>query len=333
MVILKKATVPPESKDTKHILATGAVMKDIIGQAHQVARSDLSIIIQGETGTGKSCIARAIHTKSKRSKGPFVTIDIGAIPETLVESELFGYERGAFTGAERKKSGFFELADKGTLFIDELQNISAYVQSKLLAAVEEKRIYPLGSSLPMKIDVRIIGATNADMKTMILENRFREDLFYRLAEFIISLPPLRDRKEDIAVLANKFINEAAENVNKQVVGLSEDALKLLMQHSWPGNIRELKNVIRRAMLNAAGRTINSGDIYFLVPEKRSSEPEKMHVNSAPRLPSLNLADLEKCAIKQALEFTSGNKTKAATLLRIDYSTLLRKLKNYNISNR
>ncbi|MGE5893565.1 MAG: sigma-54-dependent transcriptional regulator [bacterium] len=315
----------------EYILGASPVMKDIIRQVYQVAGSDFSLIIQGETGTGKSFLARAIHNLGRRAKGPFITVDIGAIPEALVESELFGYEKGAFTGAERRKKGFFEIADKGTLLIDEVQNMSPYVQSKLLAAVEEKRIYPLGSSLPATVDVRIIGASNSDIKTMVLEKKFREDLFYRLGEFIISLPPLRQRKEDIPDLAEKFYKEAAENLNKQVLGLSDDVLKLLKQHSWPGNIRELKNVIRRAALLAGDTTVHSRDIRFFVPERRLAESAEQPTTPGMRLPSLNLVGVEKYAIQQALESTSGNKTRAAVLLQIDYSTLLRKIKQYGIS--
>lgn len=318
----------------KYTIAQSTAMEDAIRQVHQVAGSDFSLIIQGETGTGKSFIARFIHNLSKRSQGPFISVDIGAIPETLIESELFGYEKGAFTGAERRKKGFFEIADGGTLLIDELQNMSPYVQSKLLSAVEERRIYPLGSASPVSVDLRLIGATNADIGKLVQDQKFREDLFYRLGEYIISLPPLRERKEDVLALAKKFFKEAVEDLDKQVAGISEGAEKLLEQHSWPGNVRELKNVIRRAVLLTNDTHITPDHIRFLIQESGQAAPANQEGSAgAGSLPSLNLVDLEIFAIREALASTDGNKAKAASLLRIDYSTLLRKIKQYRISQR
>ncbi len=319
----------------EYLLGKSESMKKVIQQIHEISQSNFSLILQGETGTGKSFIARYIHHLSLRTEGPFVTVDIGSIPETLVESELFGYEKGAFTGASKKKKGFFETADGGTILIDELQNLSPYVQGKLLMAVEEKTITPLGCTNPLKTDVRIIGATNKDIITSVKEEKsFREDLFYRLSEFMIYLPPLRERLEDIPFLAEKFIREAAEDLNKEVHTISEDVLSHLKNYSWPGNIRELKNVIRRAVLLAKEKVIGTDHIDFLIKDKNKSFQESRSISisdDTDNLPSLNLIELEKIAIKKALEKTSGNKTKAASLLNISYVTLYRKIKqNYNM---
>ena len=310
------------------LLGKSGAIKKVIQQIHRISQSDFSLILQGDTGTGKSFIARAVHNLSKRAKGPFITIDIGAIPETLVESELFGYEKGAFTGAEKQKKGFFEIANGGTILIDELQNLSPYVQSKLLAVVEEKSITPLGSSRPVKIDVRIIGATNKDiLKSVKEEKTFREDLFYRLSEFIINLPPLNKRTDDISFLAEKFFMEAAEDLNKHIYAISPASLAILKNYSWPGNIRELKNVIRRAVLLSEKETIEPEHIEFLI---RDSEQKSKDGLPYDELQGLSLTEAEKTAIRNVMNITKGNKSKAASILQIDYTTLLRKLKQYGI---
>ncbi|MCX7794334.1 MAG: sigma-54 dependent transcriptional regulator [Thermodesulfovibrionales bacterium] len=311
------------------MLGRSDAMKRVIEQIKQVAWTDFSVILQGETGSGKSFIARAIHNQSRRASEPFITVDLGVIPETLVESELFGHERGAFTGAEKKKAGLFEIANKGTIFIDDLENISPYVQSKLLRVVEEKRFFPLGSTKAVETDVRIIAATNKDIKSLVAEKKFREDLFFRLGEFIIDIPPLRARIEDIGFLARRFATEAAEELNKQIRNISEDALRILEQYPWPGNVRELKNVIRRAVLICEEDIIEKRHIEFLI------EPEREKKESIPLMPLKELSaiavrDVEKRAIEQALKVSGGNKTKAASILQIDYKTLLTKIKEYGL---
>lgn len=309
-------------------LGKGQAMKRIIRQIHQVAASDFSIIIQGETGTGKSFIASAIHSLSKRAERPFVTVDMGSIPETLVESELFGHERGAFTGAERKKKGYFEAANEGTILIDELQNMSPYVQSKLLTVVEEKKIYPLGSTRPMEIDVRIIAATNSDIKQSVRDKKFREDLFFRLGDFIITLPPLRERVEDIPFLAQKFLRDAASELNKHPMELSPEAVSLLVKNPWSGNVRELKNVMRRAVLLSDGDVIGPEHINFLIEDVSE---DKVALLPLKEVASKAIRSAEKQAIKQALCLTAGNKSKAASVLQVDYKTLLTKIKHYGIN--
>ncbi len=300
-------------------------MRTIIEQVRQVAPSDFSILLQGETGTGKSFIARTIHNFSKRPDGPFITVDIGAIPENLTESELFGYEKGAFTGAEKKKKGFFEIANNGTILIDELQNASPYVQSKLLRIAEEKRLYPLGSTNHVELDIRIISASNADILQAVKDKKIREDLFFRLGEFIINLPPLRERQEDIPFLALRFFREATEELNKNMREIPEETMEFLLRYPWPGNVRELKNVVRRAVLLTQEDVIRPGHVNL---DLFSHNAQK------DNFPSLLLQevtmDAERRAIRQALDLTEGNRTKAAHILQVSHRSLLRKMKEYSI---
>ncbi len=311
------------------MMGRSEAIKKVIEQIQRIAWSDLSVMIQGETGTGKTLVASIIHNLSNRSRGPFVKVDIGAIPETLVESELFGYEKGAFTGAAKRKKGLFESAHGGTIFIDELENMSTYVQSKLLHVVEEKRIYPLGATRPVEVDVRIIAATNEDIKRNVKEKRLREDLFFRLSEFIITLPPLRERIEDIPFLAQRFLMEAGEELNKQVRGISKEAMDRLMRYPWPGNVRELRNIVRKAVLLADGEVIRPESIEFLFGDSQDD------VIDSPLMPLKELSTIaakkaEKRAIKKALEMTKGNKSRAAAILQIDYKTLLTKIKEFGL---
>lgn len=298
-------------------------IRGVIEQIHQVAQCDFSVIIQGETGTGKSTLASVIHNLSARRKGPFVSVDMGAIPDTLVESELFGHEKGAFTGAERKKQGYFESANQGTILIDELQNIPLHAQARLLKAVDEKKIHSLGGSSSTDIDVRFIGATNIDIKESVREKRFREDLFFRLGEVIISVPPLRERVDDIPFFAQKFLHLACTELNRPMPRISEETVEILRRHAWPGNVRELKNVIRRAALFSNEETIAPAHIDFLIQHADSQQ-----LPAFAQFPFVTIRDAEKAAIGQALGITSGNKSKAAALLQIDYKTLLKKIKQY-----
>lgn len=308
-------------------LGSGNAIKKVIEQIKQVAQSDFSIIIQGETGTGKTFVANVIHNLSKRSNKPFIKVDLSAIPETLVESELFGYEKGAFTGASVNKNGFFKIADGGTLLIDELENLSPMVQSKLLSVIETMEIYPLGSKKSIKVDVRIIAATNSDIKNCVIEKKFRDDLFYRLGEFIITLPPLRERLEDIQVFARKFIIDACSELNKNVQDIDEETIDILKRHAWPGNLRELKNVLRRAVLFSDSGMIKANHIKFLI-EERNDEDDKDLLSVMPLKDAVS--NLEKRLITKTLELYGWNKTKASTALQIDHKTLNAKIKEYNI---
>ena len=299
-------------------------MKKVIEQIRQVASTDFSIIMQGETGTGKTTVSRMIHNMSKRSRNPFVSVDVGSMPETLVESELFGHEKGAFTGADQKKKGFFEVAAGGTILIDDLQNVPLHTQSKLLRTVEDRKIFPIGTVMPVEIDVRIIVATNIDARKAMQENKLKSDLFFRLSEFIIDIPPLRERVDDIPYLSRNFMLEVAAELNKPMREISGEAIGRLKRYAWPGNVRELKNVMRRAVLIAESDVITAAHLEFLIGGGYGS---KIYSPLLQReLPTLNLRELEQIAIKRALELTSGNKTEAASFLQIDYSTLHRKLK-------
>ena len=308
------------------LFGKGKAMRSVAQQVRQVAPSDFSIILQGDTGTGKSFIARTIHDFSKRADGPFVKVDMGALPENLVESELFGYEKGAFTGADKKRKGFFEVSHKGTILIDELQNATPYVQSRLLRIAEEKRLFPLGETNPVEVDTRIISASNVDLGQAMKEKRIREDLYYRLAEFTIELPPLRERAEDIPFLVHKFFREATDELGKSMREIKDSAIDLLAGYTWPGNIRELKNVIRRAVLLCPGDTVKPEHIGL----SSTFAAETNGVLSSFRLRQVT-TDAEKNAIRQALDFTKGNRTKAAHLLEISHSSLLRKMSEYSIN--
>jgi DNA-binding NtrC family response regulator len=323
---LEKAGVDAAlNSSLENMFGRSAAMKKVIDQIRQVAQTEFSLIIQGETGTGKSVVAESIKNMSKRSEKPFLCVDIGLIPDHLVESELFGYRKGAFTGAEKDKIGYLETADTGTIFIDELENMSLHVQGKLLTFMERKKIYPLGGTSPVDLDIRIIAATNANMRESVVRKEFREDLFYRIGEFMITIPPLRERTEDILFFAEKFIFESSAELNKLVRGITVEAADLLTAHSWPGNLRELKNVIRRAALLTTGNVIDRDCIQFLIAEERQGR----QLASFTTLRE-SVKELEKKMIREALEKTGGNKAKAAELLDVSYTSLFSKIKDYDI---
>lgn len=309
----------------ENIFGKSKAIKPLIGQIKQVAPTDFSVIIQGETGTGKSVLAETIKNLSTRSAKPFVSMDIGLVPDQLVESELFGYRKGAFTGAERDKTGYLETAHQGTIFIDELENMSPHVQAKLLSFMEKKNIYPLGSTSPVELDVRIIAASNKDIRESVLKKEFRQDLFYRLGELVVTMPPLRERVEDIPFFAGKFMFEACSELNKQIREFSEKALELLSGYNWPGNLRELKNLVRKAVLFSDGDIISGDCIESLFGAQCG---EKCSSHSSPLKNAIK--ELEKKMIREAIEKTGGNKSKTAELLDVSYPKLLAKLKEYDI---
>ena len=306
------------------LLGSSSGMKKVIEQIRQVAFTDFSIIIQGETGTGKTTVARMLHNMSKRSLNPFVSVDVGNMPEALIESELFGHEKGSYTGAIDKQKGFFEVAAGGTILIDDFQNVPLYTQSKLLRTVEDKKIFPIGARQPVEIDVRIIVATNVDARKAMQEDKLKSDLFFRLCEFTIDIPPLRERIDDIPYLSRNFMLEVAAELNKPMREISGAAIDHLKRYGWPGNVRELKNVIRRAVLIAESDVITEAHLEFLIG---GGYGKKIYSSLLQRkLPTLKLKELEQIAIEEALEVTFGNKTEAASLLQIDCSTLHRKIK-------
>jgi len=302
-------------------------------QVAQVAGSPLTALIQGETGTGKELVARAIHHASLRRRKPFVAVDCGAIPETLIESELFGHEKGAFTGADQRKPGHFQLADGGSLLLDEIVNLPLVTQAKLLRALQERVVLPLGGRRAVPVDVRIIATSNLPLDQEMRAGRFRQDLYYRLNEFTITLPPLRERTEDVLYLANRFMAEGSLEFRRPIRGISEAASLILLRYHWPGNVRQLRSLIRQAVL--LGRDgIQPEQLLGLCGETASAAPTVTDADLvAPGLKAIAAAaaaDAERRAIRQALQASKGNKSAAARVLRIDYKTLQLKSKRYGI---
>lgn len=298
-------------------------IKKILAQIEKIAVSDFTVLIQGETGTGKTYLARALHNLSRRKAGPFVKVSIGSLQNSVIESELFGHEKGAFTGADKTRKGYFEMADKGTLFIDDLDNISIDIQGKLLSILDDKQVFHVGHTQPVPLDIRIAGATNADLLKYVREGTFRKDLFFRLSEASIHIPPLRERPDDIVFFAKKFLFEACTELNLPLRGLSEDAVPALTGHAWPGNLRELKNIIRKASLFCTDDLISAEDVRSLFG--LSFEPDFMEQGEP-----ISIAEAEKIAIKRALLHCKGKKSKAASILGIDHKTLVKKMRDYGI---
>jgi len=318
------------------LVGPSEAIQKVVHQIQQVAASKFTVLIQGETGTGKELVARAIHQHSDRGDKTFVPLDCGAIPETLLESELFGYEKGAFSGAHRRKEGHFQIADGGTLFLDEIGNLPFTAQGKLLRVIQERQVQLLGSSSTTPVDARLVAATNDYLDTQVEAGRFRQDLYYRLAEFTILLPPLRHRRDDILPLARRFQEEASLELGRRVCGISKQAGELLVQYGWPGNVRELRNVIRQAVLKTAHPTIQTEDVRHLLTKHRSVKSSAVASIPVPLGLSLKeisktaISEAEKQAIVEALKTTLGNKSKAARLLKVDYKTLHVKMKQYGV---
>jgi len=302
---------------------------------HRVAKSDFSVIIIGETGTGKELVARAVHGDSPRAAAPFMAVDCGAIPENLLESELFGHEKGSFTGADRQKLGKFELAHGGTLFMDEIGNMPAGSQAKFLRVIQDRKLYRVGGTKPVNVDIRLIVATNQDLQEMAHGGIFRKDLYYRLNEFTIRIPALRERKEDIPYLAKRFLDLANIELKKLVTGFSDEAVEALMSYNWPGNVRQLRSVIRRATLVARDE-ITGKDLNI----KRVSVPGMAFSPKVQGMPWKNASlseivqqsvlAVEKEVLTEVLKFTGGNKARAARLLQVDYKTMHTKTKKFGI---
>ena len=299
-------------------------MDKVVRLAEQVAPTDAGILITGESGTGKEVIARLIHAKSKRAAARFVAVNCAAIPENLLESELFGYERGAFTGAVARRIGRFEEAAGGTLLLDEISEMDTRLQAKLLRAIQEKEIDRLGGQKPVKVDVRIIATTNRDLKAQVREGTFREDLFFRLNVLNIALPPLRERPGDIPVLAEHFIRKFAEDNGLPFRPLTEAAKQALARHTWPGNVRELENTLHRAVLLARGDTIDLDAISLMDDVLGENEPAPAAVSLVGR----TVADVERDLIIDTLKHCVGNRTHAANILGISIRTLRNKLRQY-----
>ncbi|MBZ5520656.1 MAG: sigma-54 dependent transcriptional regulator [Acidobacteriia bacterium] len=325
-----------ELETLRDVFGPSEAMAQQVAAVNRVARSNFSVVIVGETGSGKELVARAIHQASDRAGGPFVPLDCGAIPETLIESELFGHEKGSFTGAHALQVGKFEAAQGGTLFLDEVSNLPQGSQGKLLRVLQERIFYRIGSTRPIHADVRVLTATNQDLLNLTATSAFRADLYFRLSEFVIPVAPLRERKTDILYLAQRFLNMTNQELRKNVQGFSPGAMSQLLEYQWPGNIRELRSVIRRAVL-LADEQITEKELDM--PGTRRKAPvsvrtvevtlERYPLREAVRR---NTILLERDLITRALHEAGGNKAKAARLLEIDYKTIHLKVREYGIVN-
>ncbi|MCD6080015.1 MAG: sigma-54-dependent Fis family transcriptional regulator [Candidatus Omnitrophica bacterium] len=314
------------------MVGKSSAMLEVYSLIKKVAGTDFNVLITGESGSGKELCARAIHCLSKRATKPFISVACSAIPDTLLEAELFGYEKGAFTGAEKSKAGKFELGNRGTIFLDEIGDMPLFTQAKILRVLQEKEIERLGSEKAVKVDVRVISATNVDLAQAVKEGRFREDLYYRLNVFRIHLPPLRERKEDIPLLVLHFLKKYSLR-DRVIQAISIEALEKLINYDWPGNVRELENVIQRAIILTRGDILESSHIQGLKEEVVS---RRRTIKFRKKILPLNTAisqaveELERELILKALQEAKNNKSKAAELLKISRKSLHNKLKKYNI---
>jgi len=306
-------------------------MRQVFDLIEQVAPRRSTVLVQGESGTGKELVAKAVHAASGRADAPFVAVNCGNIPSELLESELFGHVRGAFTGATSTKKGLFEAADGGTLFLDEVATISMEIQAKLLRVIQEREFRRLGGLENIKVDVRIIAATNIDLLANVRQGTFRDDLYYRLNVIVIKIPPLRERTEDIPLLAQHFVRKFGEENERKTFSLEPSALKVLMDYDWPGNVRELENVMERAVVLSPGNTIRED----LFPKNLVQPVSEQHTPLAGNGISLKerVGDYEKSIILTALEKTGWNQKKAARLLAVNATTLSEKLKRFKIRER
>jgi two-component system response regulator HydG len=301
-----------------NIIGQSSAMKKIFELIPEIAASDASVLITGETGTGKELVAKAIHARSKRNHSPFIAINCGALPDTLLESELFGHQKGAFTGAAHARKGFLEVVSGGTLFLDEIGEISSKMQVDFLRVLDEKKITRIGSSQLIKVDFRLISATCRNLNVMMKNDSFREDFFYRINVITLDLPPLRKRLEDIPLLAMHFLQKYSQETNKHVDHINRDAMSLLSNYDWPGNIRELQNAVERAVVLAKSRTLSAGGFSFL------------HTSYKPQSKRISLKENEREYIRQILEDSEWNVTKAAKVLDINRVTLHKKIKRFDL---
>ncbi|MBR5541704.1 MAG: sigma-54-dependent Fis family transcriptional regulator [Bacteroides sp.] len=309
-----------QDKEVPLMIGKSKVMQEVFTTIRKLSETDANILILGENGTGKDLVARSLRFFSPRQQAQFITIDLGSVPESLFESELFGYEKGAFTDARKAKAGRMEVASGGTLFLDEIGNLSLSMQSKLLTAIEKRRISRLGATSSIPIDVRFICATNANIRQMVEEGNFRQDLLYRINTIEIHIPPLREREEDVLLLADHFLEKFAHKYKKNIQGLTREAKQKLMRYSWPGNVRELQHAIERAVILSQYAWLRPDD-FMLTPQQEKS---------APLDEILNLEELELRAIKRALKRCAGNVSSAAELLGITRYALYRKMEKLNL---
>ncbi|HEX9269482.1 MAG TPA: sigma-54 dependent transcriptional regulator [Candidatus Limnocylindria bacterium] len=314
---------------TERIVGNSPAMQDVYKTIGKVAKADATVLVSGESGTGKELVAEALHYNSNRRSGPLVKVSCAALPETLLEAELFGHEKGSFTGAMTQRRGRFEMADKGTIFLDEIGEMTMPTQTKLLRVLQERKIERIGSNLPIKVDIRIICATNKDLQRQVEQGKFRDDLYYRLNVINIHMPPLRDRKEDIPSLVEHFLAKHRYSATAQPAAISEEAIRRLMEYNWPGNVRELENVIERAVVLSRGQIITSRELPFGehdVGEGEDAEGDESKADSS--FFKKSVAQFEKDLIMKALRDANGNRSKAAEMLGIYRRLLYAKIKEY-----
>lgn len=308
----------------ENIIGQSPVLQNTLAMARKVTASETTVLLLGETGTGKELFARAIHANSRRGAHPFMALNCSALTKDLLESELFGHKTGAFTGAIKDKRGLIEEANGGTLFLDEIGEMHVELQAKLLRVLETRQYFKVGSTVPTEVDVRIISATNRKLQADIAENKFREDLFYRLNVFTIEIPPLRERKKDIPILAHYFVRLFSRKMGKHIEGIDPEVMQMLERQPWKGNIRELRNVIERAVILNEGTELTQDSL----PLEFQSETPELHPMSA-----FDLASVEKLHIQRVLNYTKGNKVEAAKLLNIGLTTVYRKMEEYGLNDK
>jgi DNA-binding NtrC family response regulator len=329
---LAKPPAEPELEKGVVFLAESSESKRCLKLIERAAPTDSTVLVTGESGTGKEVVARLIHARSPRRHGPFVDVNCGALAPTLVDAELFGHEKGAFTGAEKRREGKIELAKGGTLFLDEVGELALDAQVKLLRVLEERRLVRLGGKEEIAVDLRLVAATHRDLDELVREKKFREDLYYRLEVIRIQLAPLRQRREDILPLARLFLGRVRQRIGRAVEGFAPEAERRLLEHDWPGNARELRNVVERAVVLGEGRLIQPDDVYIPHARDAADGPSTpaADLETTPAGPPPSLAEVEKRAVERALRFTHWNKTKAAEILGIRRPTIYEKIKLYDL---
>jgi len=325
-----------ERRGAPKIIGEDGKLRHVLQQLHRAAATDATVLLEGESGTGKELFARGLHALSPRAEGPFVAINCAAIPDTLLETELFGHEKGAFTGAAARKPGRFEMAHRGTLFLDEIGDLPLALQAKILRALEEKRFERVGGTQSLHVDVRVVAATNRNLKQRVAERQFREDLYFRLSVFPIQIPPLRERAHDVLILARNFVDRFCRDMNKKPLTLSPAALDELQAYAWPGNVRELQNSIERAVILCEGDTIHPRHLNLSFREPSAAQPPASPWEQIDLSGTMNDAlrrvngEVERRKIEQALRDAGGSKQRAAEALQVSYKTMLQKLKEYGI---
>jgi DNA-binding NtrC family response regulator len=326
-----------ERRGAPRIIGEDAKLRHVLQQLHRAAATDATVLLEGESGTGKELFARGLHALSPRADAPFVAINCAAIPDTLLETELFGHEKGAFTGAVARKAGRFELAHRGTLFLDEIGDLPLALQAKILRALEEKRFERVGGTQSLHVDVRVVAATNRNLKQRVAERQFREDLFFRLSVFPIQIPPLRERSQDVVILARHFVDRFCRDLNKRPLTLSTAALDELNTYSWPGNVRELQNCIERAVILCDGDTIQPRHLNLSFRQPVTATPvlspwEEIDLSGTMTDALRRITgEVERRKLESALSEAAGNKQRAAEALQISYKTMLQKLREYGIA--